>query len=297
METYDEFINNILETRGRFNCGEEYHERHHIKPRCLGGDDDEDNLIDLFAREHFKAHMLLALENPNTEDLVYAWWMMSNVEDSNQERYELTAEEYEEVKKYISRIQSVVSKTRWLDDDFRNKVIEKHKLRWQDDDFRKKHHEGMQKAIDKLSKIAKKRTGTKNGFFNKHHTQETKDKLRELRSIPALQFSIEGVFIQTWDCAKDVEMELGICAAHIGECKKRKALTAGGYVWRDVGDCVTDEDLRKLKNKEPKYVHYSSTKQRYIASKYINGKKKQIGSFKTEEEALVAVKNFIQQND
>lgn len=54
--TYIEFINNILDTRGRFSCGDEYHERHHITPRCMGGTDDNDNLIDLFAREHFEAH-------------------------------------------------------------------------------------------------------------------------------------------------------------------------------------------------------------------------------------------------
>lgn len=30
--TYKQFIDNILRTRGRFNCGEEYHERHHILP-------------------------------------------------------------------------------------------------------------------------------------------------------------------------------------------------------------------------------------------------------------------------
>ena len=28
--TYQDFIQNILNTRGRFNCGDEYHERHHI---------------------------------------------------------------------------------------------------------------------------------------------------------------------------------------------------------------------------------------------------------------------------
>ena len=62
--TYDEFIQNILNTRGRFACGEEYHERHHITPRCMNGDNSKDNLIDLYAREHFIAHKLLAEENP-----------------------------------------------------------------------------------------------------------------------------------------------------------------------------------------------------------------------------------------
>ena len=39
-----------------------YTECHHILPRCLGGNDDNDdndNLVDLSAREHFICHLLL----------------------------------------------------------------------------------------------------------------------------------------------------------------------------------------------------------------------------------------------
>ena len=85
--TYEEFIQNILDTRGRFACGDEYHERHHIIPKCMGGTNDKDNLIDLYAREHFEAHRLLALENPENEKLIYAWHMMAVVKDKNQDRY------------------------------------------------------------------------------------------------------------------------------------------------------------------------------------------------------------------
>lgn len=59
--TYKEFIDNILETRGRFACGDEYHERHHIVPKCIGGGNEELNLIDLYAREHF---ICLCQEHP-----------------------------------------------------------------------------------------------------------------------------------------------------------------------------------------------------------------------------------------
>ena len=45
MPEYQNYIMQILNTRGRFGCGEEYHERHHIVPRCMGGADTEDNLI------------------------------------------------------------------------------------------------------------------------------------------------------------------------------------------------------------------------------------------------------------
>lgn len=96
--TYEAFINNILNTRGRFACGDTYHECHHIIPKCMDGTDDEANLIDLFAREHFEAHRLLALENPDNHGLIYAWHMMSVMNNNDQRNYEITAEEYEEAK-------------------------------------------------------------------------------------------------------------------------------------------------------------------------------------------------------
>ena len=102
QETYKQFIDSILSSRGRFACGDEYHERHHIVPKCLGGTNDEDNLIDIFAREQFEAHRLLALENPDNAKLTYSWWMMSNMNTSNQRDYEIAAKEYEEAKKAFS---------------------------------------------------------------------------------------------------------------------------------------------------------------------------------------------------
>lgn len=104
--TYKDFIENIIKTRGRFACGEEYHERHHIIPRCMGGANDRDNLIDLFAREHFIAHRLLALENPDNDKLVYAWHLMSFGKNQDRATCVVTAEEYEEARKSFSIIQS-----------------------------------------------------------------------------------------------------------------------------------------------------------------------------------------------
>lgn len=101
--TYQEFINDILQTRGRFINSDEYHERHHIIPRCKNGSNNEDNLIDLFAREHFVAHKLLAEENMDDDQLVYAYIIMAFTKDKNQERYELTPEEYEEARKVHSK--------------------------------------------------------------------------------------------------------------------------------------------------------------------------------------------------
>lgn len=101
--TYQEFINNIINTRGRFNCLNEYHERHHIIPKCMGGKDNEENLIDLYAKEHFIAHKLLAQENPNNTSLIQAYAIMAFTKNKDEKRYELTPEEYEEARKTYSR--------------------------------------------------------------------------------------------------------------------------------------------------------------------------------------------------
>lgn len=56
-----------------------YTERHHIIPRCMGGTDDESNLVSLTAREHFVCHLLLTkiVSDQYLEKIVYAAWQQS----------------------------------------------------------------------------------------------------------------------------------------------------------------------------------------------------------------------------
>jgi hypothetical protein len=49
-----------------------YSEKHHIHPRCLGGDDTELNLVRLFPEEHYVAHQLLARIHPQEHRLKFA---------------------------------------------------------------------------------------------------------------------------------------------------------------------------------------------------------------------------------
>lgn len=97
---YNDFITDILTSRGRFGIPNgEYKERHHIIPRCLGGLDDESNLIDLYAKEHYIAHKLLAEENPTNKSLVYAWHMMCTCGKGDSKRYTVSSDEYEQARK------------------------------------------------------------------------------------------------------------------------------------------------------------------------------------------------------
>lgn len=55
---YSKWYFKLVETRQNRQANE-YVEKHHIIPRSLGGTDEPDNLINLTAREHFIAHLLL----------------------------------------------------------------------------------------------------------------------------------------------------------------------------------------------------------------------------------------------
>ena len=50
----------------------EYTERHHIIPRCMGGGDEESNLVSLTPEEHYLCHQLLTKMYPGNRGLLYA---------------------------------------------------------------------------------------------------------------------------------------------------------------------------------------------------------------------------------
>ena len=178
--TYEEFINNILETRGRFACGDEYHETHHILPRCCDGTDDQENLIDLFAREHFEAHRLLALENPENEMLIYAWWCMSHMKGKNQDRYELNAEEYEEAKKALSKAMRELHIGKKLSEEHKQKISEAGKGRVVSKETREKIGEanrGKTPSEEAKEKNREAHKGKNHPQYGTHRSEETKTKI------------------------------------------------------------------------------------------------------------------------
>ena len=257
--TYHEFIDNILNTRGRFECGEEYHETHHIIPKCIGGTNDKDNLIDLFAREHFEAHRLLALENPDNYKLIHAWWMMSTTFNSDKRRVKITSEEYEEVKKELSKAMSG----------------ENNPMYGKPSPMRGSHLTDEQKQH--LREI---NLGENSPKYGTHISEETKAKMRAAhlgkistdearqnmrnahlgknmgsesnRAKRVAQYNLDGNLIKTWDCIADAAREYNIIASSISNVCNGKAKTAGGYQWRHVGEKIVDK-IPPYKNLAGKY--------------------------------------------
>lgn len=73
---YKKIYNSIID-RGRTRIFEGYTESHHIIPRCIGGSDDLDNLVNLTPEEHYIAHQLLVKMYPDNHKLAKAATMMT----------------------------------------------------------------------------------------------------------------------------------------------------------------------------------------------------------------------------
>lgn len=79
--TYNEFIQNIIDTRGQWVEPEDgIWQNHHIIPLCMGGEPENynhftkhPNMIWLTPEEHYDAHRLLFEENPTNYSLGLAW--------------------------------------------------------------------------------------------------------------------------------------------------------------------------------------------------------------------------------
>lgn len=226
--TYEEFIQNILNVRGRFSCGEEYHERHHIIPKSMGGVDNEENFIDLYAKEHFEAHRLLALENPDNDKLIYAWTCMAFVENKGQKRYKITAEEYEEAKVALSKVQSV-------------------NMAGSNNPFYGRTH--TKETRDRLREANKMRgyTGKNNPWFGHHHTEETKAKMKGKRPHTSggnNHHAKSVLCIDTkmiYDAVSTASQQTGISRGNICSCCVEERKYAGGYQWRYIDDTIRQD--------------------------------------------------------
>ncbi len=54
-----------------------YKEKHHVIPRCMGGDNSKRNIVRLTPEEHFVAHQLLVKMHPGCHKLAYAAGVMA----------------------------------------------------------------------------------------------------------------------------------------------------------------------------------------------------------------------------
>lgn len=136
-----------------------YTEKHHIIPKYFGGSDDKANIIQVTAREHFIAHMILW--KGIGKQMATSFWLMSHTRKG----VKLNSRLYESLKKdhrqYVSNIQKGIH--RWTDEEKKNKSKNM-----------KKYYEKNEVSEETRKRISEK---------NKGHSvsEETRKKISEAR--------------------------------------------------------------------------------------------------------------------
>lgn len=169
---YKKIYNQIIEkakSEERIKSSNLYYESHHIIPKCIGGDDSENNLVLLTAKEHFVCHKLLILIYPNQTKLVYALWMMSNGSNTYRRKHlKVSSRDYELSRKLYIETHSEKMKGRIVDEKIGKKISES-----------KKGKPRPEHVKEILRTIGKGKVGEKNSFYGRKHTEESKKKMSE----------------------------------------------------------------------------------------------------------------------
>jgi len=178
---YERIYNQIIEStksENRVKGSSIYYEKHHIIPRCIGGNNDKENLVLLTAREHFICHKLLCEIYPDNKKLVFALWRMYGIKNTSRvDSYKISSREYERIRKlfslHIGPILSQSNKGIPKSETMKRKVSLINMGRKASDDTRKKQSNSQKGKIMSLE------TRQKIGAFNKGKivSAETRAKL------------------------------------------------------------------------------------------------------------------------
>lgn len=139
---------NRLIDRARSRSIDGYTEKHHVIPRCMGGDNSKTNLVRLTPEEHFVAHQLLVKIYPSNHKLVFAATCMTR--NSNGKRTN-------------NRLYG------WLRKGLAQAVSKQQTGR----------PENPEANLKRSLTLKGRNAGKDNPFYGRQHTQEFKDQLSE----------------------------------------------------------------------------------------------------------------------
>ena len=163
---YKTWHDNII-ANGKNRVLDCYKEKHHILPRCLGGKDNKENLVELTAKEHFMVHMLLCKFTVSLarRSMLYAFKAMSTM-------------------RYGKRKYKLHSRTAGI---LREKFYKSLKGRKDSEETKKKKslafmgknnpNYGKKFSKEHKRKLSEAKTGKKHNLYGKKHKPETIQKM------------------------------------------------------------------------------------------------------------------------
>jgi len=217
-----QIIYNQLIERAQNRTLEGYKEKHHILPKCLGGNNNKENLVELTAREHFLCHMLLCEIYPKENKLKHALFLMSiGKQKVKENHYVIGSRVYERLKTEYSQLLTGKNQSQETKDKKSKTMLEV----WEN------------KTQEEKSIIGLKRwdTRVKNGTTNiKSINRSNSLKGRKItwdRGVnkAILQYDKQNNFIKEWPSIAEAQRQIG---GDIKSALNGRSKTAAGFVWK-----------------------------------------------------------------
>jgi hypothetical protein len=203
---------------------EGYIEKHHLIPRCLGGNNDKDNIVQLTAREHFICHQLLCEIYPDNDKLKYALYLMNIGKQKHKNAdYQISSRTYERLK--LEHSLFLIGKKQ--KDKTKQKKSESMKLVWA--------NKTDKEMTDKAQKVwITRRENNKESTLQQRQNISKALKGRKItwdrrRNQIIEQYDLQNNFIKEWPSIAEAERQIG---GDIQACCKGKQKTAGGFIWK-----------------------------------------------------------------
>ena len=224
---YTRIYNQIIE-HAQTHKLEGYIEKHHIVPKCMGGLDVKENIVELTAREHFLCHMLLCEIYPQEYKLKHALFLMAIGKQKVKEKtYVIGSRVYERLKEEYSTMLTGKKQSQ----DTKNKKSKSMLSVWDG------------KTKEEMSEIGQKRWNTrrKNGTdkIQPEHAEKISQSLKgrkitwdRKRNKIIVQYDSDGNIIKEYESQNQASRETNISQSDISSCCNGKQKTAGGFTWK-----------------------------------------------------------------
>lgn len=224
---YTRIYNQIIE-RAQTRKLEGYVEKHHIVPKCIGGLDVKENIVELTAREHFLCHMLLCEIYPQEYKLKHALFLMAIGKQKVKEKtYVIGSRVYERLKEEYSAMLTGKKQSQ----DTKNKKSKSMLSVWDG------------KTKEEMSEIGQKiwSTRRKNGTdkIQPEHAEKISQSLKgrkitwdRKRNKTIVQYDSDGNIIKEYESQNQASRETNISQSDISSCCNGKQKTAGGFTWK-----------------------------------------------------------------
>lgn len=208
-----------------------YVEIHHILPKCLGGTDENDNLVALTYREHIVCHKLLCKLYPDNYYLHSSIYLMLHIKIENGKKVKTfsNSKEAEEYKLFLKTHKKPLS------EESRKKMSESHKGWSPSEEHRRRASEVH------TGKIVSKETREKLRKVNlgRHHTEESKRKISESRRGKKLSSDKKNS-----KSLKGKRLGISPTKEQVEKAKQTRILH-GGWVHTDESKRKISESLKK----------------------------------------------------